>query len=62
MAATACAPPTPSNPPTPATAPAAITSRDGFGEASQTSRTPATLAVTAVMSTDDGSGNRPPGA
>ena len=42
--------------------PSHITSRDGLGEASHTSRTPATLAVTAVMSTDDGSGNRPPGA
>ena len=34
----------------------------GRGDATTTSRTPATRAVTAVIRTDDGSGWRPPGA
>ena len=41
---------------------AARVMRAGLGEATHTEPTPAVLAVTAVISTDDGSGNRPPGA
>ena len=62
MAAMACAPPTQMNPSTPARCAAASVAGAGLGLATQTCSTPATRAVIAVMSTDDGSGYLPPGA
>jgi hypothetical protein len=55
-AATACAPPTQSSASAPASKAAAIVMGSGRGLATQTVATPATRAVTAVMSTLLGSG------
>ena len=62
IAATAWAPPAASKLFAPAAAAAANVSREGSGDATQTSLTPAARAVTAVMRTEDGRGKRPPGA
>ena len=56
------APPTRSRASAPASAAAASVIAEGCGEATQTFCTPAARAVTTVISTDEGSGYRPPGA
>ena len=61
-AATACAPPQLSTASAPATAAAASMTGSRLGVAAMTVPTPATRAGMTVMSTDDGSGWRPPGA
>ena len=60
-AAIACAPPTRNSRVTPASSAAAITTGSGRGQTTMISRTPATRAGIAVISSDEGSGKRPPG-
>ncbi len=60
-AATAWAPPTRKSRVTPASSAAAITAGSGRGQTATISRTPATRAGTAVIRSEEGSGNRPPG-
>jgi hypothetical protein len=60
-AATACAPPIRNKRVTPASSAAAITAGSGRGQTAMISRTPAMRAGTAVISSDEGSGKRPPG-
>eukprot|EP00953_Heterococcus_sp_UTEX-ZZ885_P000647 871-Heterococcus_DN1.PRE.1 len=55
-AATPCAPPMHSSRSAPATCAAAMVIGSGLGEATTTVLTPAARAVTAVMSTEEGSG------
>lgn len=57
-----CAPPMARNMSAPATKAAPSVICAGRGDATTTVVTPATRAVTAVMSTEDGRGYRPPGA
>ena len=61
-AAIAWAPPAASTASAPAIHAAANVTGDGRGDATHTSPTPATRAVTAVIRTELGNGNRPPGA
>ena len=60
-AAIACAPPTRKSRVTPASSAAAITTGSGRGQTAMISRTPATRAGMAVISSEEGSGKRPPG-
>ena len=60
--AIACAPPIGRSTSASATYAAAIVIADGRGEATTTREQPATRAVMPVISTDEGSGYRPPGA
>src|SRR6187549_858713 len=60
-AAIACAPPSLNSLETPASIAAAITTGSGRGHTATTSRTPAATAGMAVISSDEGSGYRPPG-
>ena len=60
-AAIAWAPPIRNSRETPASSAAAITAGTGRGQTAMMSATPATRAGMAVISSDEGSGNRPPG-
>ena len=61
IAAMPCAPPTRNSRLTPASSAAAITTGSGRGHMAITSGTPATRAGMAVINSDEGRGNRPPG-
>ena len=60
-AAIACAPPSRNSRETPASSAAAMTTGSGRGQTAMMSRTPAAAAGIAVISSDEGSGYRPPG-